>query len=171
MHILFYPLKISQMKKFLLIIVAVLFFSAPQFASVSPGKMNSENPKASELFFPVGSTGNKISLKDLSEISRKDFEELSGHKMKGGQKIAFKAAQKKLRGMIDEDGRVHNQTLKKAAAGESFHIGGFALGFVLGLIGVLIAYLINDDKKSKRVRWAWIGLGVWVVIVLIAILL
>lgn len=161
------------MKKFLLLFTVVLLISAPQFAAVSPEKTKSGGPKASELFLPIGSTGNKISLQDLSEISRKDFEQLSGHKMRGGQKIAFKLAQKKLRGMIDENGIVKNKTLKKAAAadGNGFHIGGFALGFLLGLIGVLIAYLINDDKKSKRVKWAWIGVAFWVVIVLIAVLI
>jgi len=39
--------------------------------------------------------------------------------------------------------------LKRAGDGSlAFYIGGFALGFLLGLIGVLIAYLINDDKKA-----------------------
>jgi len=33
------------------------------------------------------------------------------------------------------------------------------LGFLLNLVGVLIAYLIKDDYKSNRVKWAWIGLG------------
>src|SRR5690606_9318471 len=131
--------------------------TGPQFASVTPAKSKSTNPKASELFLPIGSTGNKISLEDLSHISRKDFEQLSGHKMNAGQKIGFKVVQKKLRNMIGDDGRVNNKTLKNAAAaanGEGFHIGGFALGFFVGLIGVLIAYLISDDKKSKRVKWA-----------------
>ena len=45
-----------------------------------------------------------------------------------------------------------------------FHLGGFALGFLIGPIGVLIAYLIDDDKKRNRVKWAWIGLIAWVVI-------
>ena len=43
------------------------------------------------------------------------------------------------------------------------HLGGFALGFFIGLIGVLIAYIIEDDYKRNRVKWAWIGWGVFVV--------
>ena len=50
-----------------------------------------------------------------------------------------------------------------------FHAGGFFLGLLLGLIGVLIAYLINDDKHRNRVKWAWIGWGVIVVLVLISL--
>ena len=159
------------MKRITLLLTLLMFVSLNQFAAVSPGEKK-ENPKASELFIPIGNTGKQISLLKLSEISRPDFEKLSGHKMKGAQKAGFKLAQKKLRSMIGEDGRVNNKTLQKAAAGngDGFHIGGFALGFLLGLIGVLIAYLIKDDKKSTRVKWAWIGLGVWVVIVLIAVL-
>jgi hypothetical protein len=45
----------------------------------------------------------------------------------------------------------------------------FALGFLLGLIGLLIAYLINDDYKHNRVKWAWIGFGIVVVLNIILI--
>jgi len=69
---------------------------------------------------------------------------------------------------------VSNKKLAKLAPGyydedKSFHFGGFALGFFLGLIGILIAYIINDDNHSRRVRWAWYGFGIYVVILLIAI--
>ena len=50
-----------------------------------------------------------------------------------------------------------------------FHSGGFFLGLLVGLIGVIIAYIIKDEKKKNRVKWAWIGWGVWVVIALILI--
>ena len=36
----------------------------------------------------------------------------------------------------------------------------------MGLIGVLIVYLINDDQERNRLKWAWIGFGVWVAIFL-----
>lgn len=47
-----------------------------------------------------------------------------------------------------------------------FHFGGFALGFFVGLIGVLIAYLIRGDEAVDRNRrkWAWIGFGVYVLL-------
>jgi uncharacterized membrane protein len=60
----------------------------------------------------------------------------------------------------------------KKADGSGFHLGGFALGFLLGLIGVLIAYLLNDEKKSARVKWAWLGLLTAVVLwVIVAVLM
>ena len=52
--------------------------------------------------------------------------------------------------------------MKKRGDGEGFQAGGFFLGFLLGLIGVLITYLINDDQKRNRVKWAWIGFAIWI---------
>lgn len=47
-----------------------------------------------------------------------------------------------------------------------FNIGGFALGFFLGLIGVLIAYVFIKD--ANLIKWSWIGLGAVLVIILLA---
>ena len=48
-----------------------------------------------------------------------------------------------------------------------FNIGGFLLGFLLGLIGVGLAYIFSDDPHFRRS--AWYGLGTWAIIVLIAV--
>lgn len=156
------------MKRILTLCLALIVLTSSFASVVEPSK------KASEIFIPIGKTGYKISLETLSHISVKDFETLSGQDLKLVDKVGFKMAQRELRKSINADGSLNSKKLnkffKKAADGETgFHIGGFALGFLLGLIGVLIAYLINDDKKSNRVKWAWIGLGVWVVILLIAL--
>lgn len=118
--------------------------------------------KASDIFIPIGTKGQKISLEELSQISSKDFSELAGRRMKLVDKMTFKLAQRELRNSINEDGTVNNKRLlriaNKMSPGEGgFHVGGFALGFLLGLIGVLIAYLIKDDKKKDRVKWSWFG--------------
>ena len=87
-------------------------------------------------------------------------------------RMAYKKAMKKLNKGIAADGTITNKKIAKSAkkyvdGGEPFNLGGFALGLLLSIIGVLIAYLINDDKKSARVRWAWIGFGVSLLIWLI----
>ena len=84
-------------------------------------------------------------------------------------KLGFCIAQKRLRNNISYDGTFNSKKFeklmkKRAGNGEGFQAGGFFLGFLLGLIGVLIAYLINDDNKRNRVKWAWIGLGAAVAI-------
>lgn len=158
------------MKKFFLLTIS-FFFLAGTFATEAPGK---PLLKASEIFLPIGNTGKTISLLELSSIRIKDFEELTGTKMKFMDKVTFKGAQRQLRNNINYDGTFNSKKIerylkKQAGEGGGFQAGGFFLGFLLGLIGVLIAYLINDDQKRNRVKWAWIGLAVWVGILLIII--
>ena len=160
------------------ILVSTHAATPPVALTTLPEKPPVEVPvlNANDVMLPVGNTGKKISLMELSRISVKDFEEMSGKKLNFLDKMGFKLGQKKLRNKLEDDGTIKSKTIKKyatkmAADGETgFHIGGFALGFLLGLIGVLIAYLIKDDKKSNRVKWAWLGFASFLVIYL-AILL
>lgn len=161
------------MRRFFTLITALAVFSM-SFAASTP---ESKPPalRADQIFIPIGKTGTKISLQELSTIELKTLEAQRGIKMKFFDRLAFKAAQKKLRNSINPDGTINNKKLtkkiSKAKGGETgFHVGGFALGFLLGLIGVLIAYLINDDYKGNRVKWAWIGFGVVVVVALLSLI-
>ena len=160
------------MKKILFLGVAFFILTA-SFASTEVTKKPSI--KASEVLIPIGNTGQKISLLDLSRMSVKDVQSFTGKKMSFGDRMMFKASQRQLKKNINPDGTIDNKriakNLKKADGTTGFHIGGFALGFLLGLIGVLIAYLIKDDKKSNRVKWAWLGLAAWIVIVIIAVVI
>ena len=157
----------------------ILFlFAALSMLSLSFATTTVEVPKklrADQIFLPAGKAGQQISLAQLATISLKDLQLMTGRKMNFVERVSIKAAQLKLRNSIDKDGTINSKKLekymKKARGGETgFHFGGFALGFLLGLIGVLVAYLINDDFKKNRVKWAWIGLGIAVVISLVLIL-
>ena len=158
------------MKKLVALIMAIMILgqSFASFTVPVPAK------KASEIFIPVGKQGKKISLLTLSQISVREFEQQAGYDLKLMDKVAFKLAQRDLRKTINEDGTFNNnkvQKFLKRFGGETgFHVGGFALGFLLGLIGVLIAYLINDDYKRNRTKWAWIGLVSFLVIYLALVL-
>lgn len=111
---------------------------------------------------------------ELSTISANDMQELTGRKMDWAEKFAFNQGQKKLRKNIAADGTINSKKLNKMAApmaaGGGFHFGGFVLGFLLSLLGVLIAYLIKDEKKASRVKWAWIGFALIMVIYLVVVL-
>ena len=116
---------------------------------------------------------NKLSAQGrigINTNSPQAMQALTGRKMSGLEKMNFRLAQNKMRKSIAADGTIKNKKIakfltKKGNAGETgFHIGGFALGFFLGLIGVVIAYVINDDYKRNRVKWAWIGWGIFVVL-------
>lgn len=159
------------MKKVLLLLTLGAIFSISQ-ASTNSTELPVIN--ANNVIIPIGSTGKTVTLMDLTTITIKDYETLSGRKLSAFDKLGFKLGQKKLNKKISQDGTIKGKSLRKYATkladGESgFHIGGFALGFFLGLIGVLIAYIINDDYKKNRVKWAWIGLGVIVVLSLILV--
>lgn len=151
--------------------LAVLSVSFAATAPVAPPK------HANDIFVPIGNTGQKISLLALSEIKVKDLEKLTGQELKLTQKAGFKLAQRELRKSINADGTIKSQRLnkflKKYDSETGFHLGGFALGFFLGLIGVLIAYLaFSDANKRNRVKWTWIGLGSFLVLyILLAVAL
>lgn len=155
------------MKKTIILVLA-LVLQTGGFATLLP---TSPSPRASSVMVPLGNTGKQISLQELSVISLQNLQELTGKKMNLADRITFKLAQKELRNSILEDGSFDNKKLKKLAlkadGSGGFNIGGFALGFLVGLIGVLIAYLINDDKKKARVKWAWLGLLAWLLLVVI----
>ena len=53
-------------------------------------------------------------------------------------------------------------------AATEFQIGGFLLGLLLGLIGVLLAYIFSDDKDF--IRSAWYGVGTWMIIYLLLLI-
>ena len=155
------------MKKVLFLFAAFAIFAT----SFATSGFSNLPKKASEVYFPIGSSGKTISLMDLSTINVKDFENISGRHLKFFDRLGFKLAQKKLRHSINTDGTINNKKLNKfldqGDHSTGFHLGGFALGFFVGLIGVLIAYLINDDYKRNRVKWAWIGFGIYVVLLII----
>ena len=148
------------------ILLLVSFISASLNASIAPG------PKplnAEDIMVPIAS-GKVISLRDLAYIKVADYESVTGKKLSLLKKIEFKLSQRKLRKSMNEDGTFSNKQMEKmfesGIDGETgFHLGGFALG--LTLIGVLIAYLINDEKKRNRVRWAWIGAALFIFLFLL----
>lgn len=165
--------KLTCMKKatatFLLVLTFKLAFTAT--LSIEKSKL-----KANQIFLSVGKSGELISLEALSVIKIKDFEALTGKKMNLMDRIGFKASQNQLRNSIDRDGTFNKKlqkylNKKKADGTTGFHSGGFFLGFLVGLVGVIIAYAINDEKKKNRVKWSWIGYTIRSVIVIVLLII
>jgi hypothetical protein len=145
-----------------------MFTLSLAFAILAPALASSIlNPKplnANEIMIPLAK-GKFVSVYDLAYMKSSDFEKISGKKMTLMKKVQLKLAQNKLRKSINYDGTVNNRRMEKMFKDEmsgttGFHLGGFALGLFLFVIGVLIAYLINDEKKANRVKWSWIGAAV-----------
>lgn len=165
------------MKKILFSVTA-LFFLYGSFASET---VIQPPLKASEIFLPVGKGGKLVSLLELSRIRVKEYEKLSGGKMNFFSRLGFKISQRSLRRSINYDGSFHNKfaekyILKTIDGNTGFHPGGFALGFLSWFLfifgGILIAYLIRDDKRKNRVKWAWIGfVSAFVLAIILVIIL
>ena len=138
------------------LLLAVSFASAPLKSALNP-------VHASQIIIPVGKEGAKISLLELSKMSKPELEKITGRKINIIQSLVFKRAQHKIKNGIGNDGMVTDKQIKNLFEDDvkkGFNAGGFLLGIVVGLIGVLVAYLIDDKNKKNRVTWAWIGLGV-----------
>lgn len=161
------------MKKFFTFALCLLFFGVSLASVPSSSSKQNLNPNAAEIMIQLGKDGQKISLLQLSKISKDELELITGRKMNASETFAFNKAQKQMKRGINNEGVVTSKKLQKLfrAGEEGFHFGGFALGFFVGIIGVLIAYLINDDYKRNRVKWAWLGFGIYVVIAVGVILL
>ena len=168
------------MRKFLSLAIAFSILtqcsvSAAVVAPSKPAPPKAMAPlKASDIRIPIGKTGKTVSLLELSNMKVDDLEHLTGQKMGWLKRVEFKLALRKLRHSIKPDGTVDSKSLARLRGGYydedgSFHFGGFALGFFIGLIGVLIAYLINDDYHHRRVKWAWIGFGCYIALLLIVL--
>jgi hypothetical protein len=154
------------MKKVIVSLVLVIVCTTAHSYSKPTSVPESRFPVNSrEVFIPVGNTGQLISLMDLSQISVKDFETLSGKKMKLADKIKFKLGQRQLRKNINDDGTFNSKKLEnyfEASQKKGLLTGiswaGLALGLFLSLIGVLIAYLITSkESNGSMIKWAWIG--------------
>ncbi|HEY5969899.1 MAG TPA: hypothetical protein VIU35_18080 [Chitinophagaceae bacterium] len=155
-------------KAFILFLLIAVVSATYSSTNTVPGSSKNPSIKATEVYVPVGKNGQLISLMELSEISVKDYENLSGKKMKFREKVTFKMKQRELKKNINYDGTFSKKKVEKyfnkAALGGAFSLSGLALGLFLSLIGVLIAYLITKGDKKGRVTWAWIGAAIGFII-------
>jgi hypothetical protein len=102
---------------------------------------------------PVATTAQPTWEKVMNEIEAK-----KGSKLNWKEKLAFKLLKKKVESKMKPDGK------KKTKA---IDVVGFILGFLLGLIGVLLAYIID---KEKYIPSAWYGFLAAVVLYLVLFL-
>jgi hypothetical protein len=134
--------------------------SALTIPSTEPLPPKSDNTVAAPL--------SGMTVQDFLALTPKKYKELTGEKLSLTQKISLKLAQKKVRKAIKNNEKVDAAALADGLDTSDFNIGGFVLGLLLSVIGVLIAYLIGD---TSVIKWAWIGFAVFLVIFLLAVLL
>lgn len=146
-----------------LLAVALMIVGYSSFATIEPSSppLKSENAAASPL--------ENFTVQDFLALTPKKYKELTGQKLSLTQKISLKIAQKKMKRAIKNNESIDvNAAMADGFDTSDFNIGGFVLGLLLSVIGVLIAYLIGD---TNVIKWAWVGFGVFFVIFLLAVLL
>jgi hypothetical protein len=146
--------------------LTMLTFVFVSFGLVSSGAVLPVEPlkKESTAVSPMST----MTVEDFLSLTPKKYKELTGEKLSLTQKISLKLAQKKIRKALKNNENIDAATMANAVDTTDFNIGGFILGLLLSVIGVLIAYLIGD---SSVIKWAWIGFGVFLIIFLLAVLL
>lgn len=153
-----------NMFRFSLLVFALMIFNLTTSALTVPS--TEPVPPKSENTVVTPFTG--MTVQDFLALTPKKYKELTGEKLSITQKISLKLAQKKIRKAVKNNESIDSATMANAVDTSDFNIGGFVLGLLLSVIGVLIAYLIGD---TSVIKWAWIGFGVFLVIFLLAVLL
>lgn len=157
------------MRKFTLLLLAIVFaFSSNAGIIYVPSDLT-DNAKAGKA--SVVDMLSQMDAKTFASLTPGKIAEMTGQKMTLGQKINLKLIQKEVRKELKKGHNVNMMEMAKRVDGTTFNWGAAALGFFLGLIGVLIVYLaFRRDPQIAR-RSAWIGFAVWAAIVIISYVL
>jgi hypothetical protein len=156
--------KFKLMLRFSLLSFVMMIFNLSSSALTLPSSEPVPPKSESTVAAPLA----KMNVQDFLALTPKKYKELTGEKLSLTQKISLKLAQKKIRKAIKNNESIDSADMANAIDSSDFNIGGFVLGLLLSVIGVLIAYLIGD---TSVIKWAWIGFGVFLVIFLLAVLL
>jgi hypothetical protein len=149
--------------------IFVLVFSIAGFASNFTTPVA---PRAEDMMVPLFGSDQKISLSRYLKLTAAEYKTLTGKKLKFKEKISLKIFQYQLKKTINKDGTVNIEKFTKQEDNiKKFNIGWFALGFFLGLIGVIIVLFIKDEKRKARIQWTLVGWGFSVLIVAILTLI
>ena len=133
----------------LLVLITIILCSAlGAFASITvhPAATNKNKATAEEI-------GKAI--EEARKMNLADFKQLNGGKLTLMEKAVFRKAQKQLSGKYANISSSEIAAELELKNGETRNT--WALAFLLGPLGVLTAYLIEDDKRQERRKYLWRG--------------
>jgi hypothetical protein len=126
-------------KAFFVCIISMLIIHTNSFAAFTESKKAEK-----ESYGAFKSAEQKAAAEFFVSLSRKQYEQLTGKHLSLTERLAFKMAQKHVK---------HEIIATKQTYG--FNIGGFIMGLLLSVVGVVLAYLFSSDTNVRT--WAWVG--------------
>jgi hypothetical protein len=151
-----------KIKTTLPLILSALFFSLPLGAI-------DKQMIADGVLVNMDAMAPQVTVADIMSMNAKEFSARTGQKMSLKQKIGYGLMKGQLKRAVKKGELSLNDsaTAAVAASDGSFNVGAFFLGFLFGLLGVLIVAIAFEDKKA----WisALIGLGAFLVLYILLI--
>ena len=138
------------------------------FISIYSPTFAISNPLQSQQSLVYLQDSSFFFTKQILELTPKKYKQITGQRMKIGQRISLFFVKHKVRHQIKTGEPVNFQAANEEINSLKFHWGGFLLGLLLSIVGLLITYLIGDRRKIKS---AWYGFALSGVILLLLILL
>lgn len=157
------------MRKITILLLAVVFAFSSNAGIIYVPSNSTDNAK----------TGTLSTVDVLSQLDAKSFlaltpakvAEMTGRKMTLNQKVNLKLTQRLVKKQLKKGNEVNMLEMAKRAGSGSFNWGAAALGFFLGLIGILIVYLAFKNDKEVARKSGWIGFAVGVAVALLLFLI
>jgi hypothetical protein len=140
------------MKKSSIVIIVMLLSCAVHACVIIP------KDQSSNALSPLTDSAKMVQLSAFITMTPSDYKKMTGEKMSLKELIGFKLLQCRLKCLVRSGALPYPGRLEDDEKGDaSQHIGWFALGFVFMPYGLIIALLLNDGKKSDRIKWIAIG--------------
>ena len=142
------------MRKSVLTILSMIF----TFYSYSTSIYSSIEPKPEQISITIPGTDETINLAEYVKLKASDLKGFIGKNLTLKKRIVFRINQKRIKKTIRKDGTVDMIAYEKAAK-EPFkwHWGGFFIGLLVPILGMVIAAFIKDDQRKNRTTSACIG--------------
>ncbi|MBK8086972.1 MAG: hypothetical protein IPK31_02805 [Chitinophagaceae bacterium] len=154
------------MRKITIFFLAVAFSISSNAGMIYVPANSTDNAKAGKT--SAANVFGQLDAKTFLALTPAKVQEMTGTKMTFGQKVSLKMAQMQVKKQLKKGQDVNMAEMGKKAEG-GINFLWLLLGFLLGLIGVLIAYLTREGKDDNRVKSAWIGAAIWLVLWIILV--
>ena len=117
-----------------------------------------KDPQADQIFITLTGMSVVMNMEDYIQLKPSDLKKLTGHQLTLKERIVLKITQRQIKKTIRKDGTVDLLAFhEKAKEPFKWHWGGFFLGVLLPVLGLIITAFFKDDQRKNRITSAAIG--------------